>query len=159
MKQNKLGSAPVQKYELVLQLFSLCSQLQAQGDRFYEEITFRQIFFLTCLQSFKEYKPTLHELSEAMGCSRQNTKVIAQKLEAGGLINSSVDPADKRKQRISLTDKAFELEKRYEAKDRHLMDLLFEGVDPAEMKAFQDVIGKMSRNLSVVSEWCQKKEK
>ena len=155
MKQEKIFEDADKRYNLTLRFFSICNRMQSQGDRFYEKITFKQIFLLSCLQSFEEYQPTLQELSEVMGCSRQNTKVIAQKLQDGGYILITRDSQDKRKQRVGLTDKAFSVEKKYKTQDAQLMKMLFEGINEEGLKMMQEILEVMEGNLSRISVWCE----
>lgn len=143
------------KYEIALGFFSLNNRLQAEGDKFYEEISFKQFFLLACMQLFGDRPPSLHELSEAMGCSRQNTKVIAQKLADRGYIKISTDSKDKRKQRVSLTDSALQLGKDYEKQDNKIMEMLFEGISDEQLKQVRSVLKTINNNLVRISEWCQ----
>lgn len=107
------------------------------------------------MQLFGESHPSLHELSEAMGCSRQNARVIAQKLADSGYIKMRTDSKDRRKQRVSLTDSALQLRKRYENQDEKIMEMLFEGISDEQFKQMKAVFGTIENNLIKISDWCQ----
>jgi len=140
---------------LALEFFSLNNRLQAEEDRFYKEMTFKQFFLLACMQLFGESHLSLHELSEAMGCSRQNARVIAQKLADSGYIKMRTDSKDRRKQRVSLTDSALQLRKRYENQDEKIMEMLFEGISDEQFNQMKAVFGTIENNLIKISDWCQ----
>ena len=80
------------------------NRYQAKADSFFEEISWKQFFAIICINLCKE-SPTIKELAEVMGSSHQNVKQILNKLENKGFVKTISDEADKRKQRIILTEK------------------------------------------------------
>jgi DNA-binding MarR family transcriptional regulator len=156
MEQINRISITDKRYEFAVRFFSLNNRLQAEGDHFYKEVTFKQFFLLACMQLFGDSQPSLQELSEAMGCSRQNTKVIAQKLADSGYIKMNADSRDKRKQRLSLTDSALQLGKEYESQDAKIMKMLFDGISDEQLKQVKSVFEEIDSNLVRISEWCRK---
>ena len=86
-------------------LFSFMNRLQAAGDAFYKEITCKQFFLLACMNLYQDESPTANEMAETMGCSRQNVKEILNSLAKKGMITLQQDENDKRKQRITVTEK------------------------------------------------------
>ena len=160
MKQIDRIEITDKRYELVLGFFSLTNRLQAEGDHFYEEVTFKQFFLLACMQLFGDRQPSLQELSDAIGCSRQNTRVITQKLADSGYIKLSADRTDRRKQRVSLTDSARQLGRKYENEDEKIMEMLFEGISGEQLDQVKSTFETIGSNLGKVSKWCQEnKEK
>lgn len=155
MEQINRISITDKRYEFAVRFFSLNNRLQAEGDHFYKEVTFKQFFLLACMQLFGDSQPSLQELSEAMGCSRQNTKVIAQKLADSGYIKMNADSRDKRKQRLSLTDSALQLGKEYESQDAKIMKMLFDGISDEQLKQVKSVFEEIDSNLVRISEWCR----
>ncbi|MCQ2583783.1 MAG: MarR family winged helix-turn-helix transcriptional regulator [Treponema sp.] len=55
---------------------------------------------------FPDEAPTANQLSQVMGCSRQNVKEVLNGLCKKELVVLKQDESDKRKQRIYLTEKA-----------------------------------------------------
>jgi len=128
-------------------LFAFGNSLQATGDAFYKEITSKQFFLLICLSIFKE-NPTINELSDVMGSSHQNVKVIADKLASKGYIRIYKDDRDRRKQRIGMTPKMQELDHIYEEKSKEFMKRFYEGLTEEEMETTYKTMVKLEQNLA-----------
>ena len=133
--------------------FEFHNRLQAAGDAFYEEITCKQFFLLACMSLFKDASPpTANEMAEVMGCSRQSVKEILNSLEKKGFILMVTDEADKRKKRITLTEKADEFRARNFAREVDFINGLYDGLTDDEIKATYRVITRLEENLKKMSE-------
>jgi len=130
-------------------MFAFMNRLQATGDKFYEEITCKQFFLLACMNLFPEQAPTANEISETMGCSRQNVKEILNSLIKKELIVLVRDQKDKRKQRIFLTEKTKLFSEKYAAKEKQFMSLLYKDISDDEIRVAYKIISKMEENLKV----------
>lgn len=128
-------------------LMSLCNQMQAVGDAFYEEITFKQFYLLICLSLFRENAPTINELSDIMGSSHQNVKQIVLKLEKSGFIRTYTDPEDRRKLRIAMTERMEELNEKYDNSVNEFFVAMFQGVDAQELAITLKAITKIENNI------------
>ena len=117
MEPREMINSMDKRFALFGYFFAMSNRLQTVGDRFYEEITCKQFFLMICLRLFENGAPTINELSEIMGCSHQNVKSIAGKLEEKGYLEIRPDSDDARKLRIRLTNKADSLAKKYQKKD------------------------------------------
>lgn len=137
------------QYGLFGLMFAFMNRLQATGDKFYEEITCKQFFLLACMNLFPEQAPTANEISETMGCSRQNVKEILNSLIKKELIVLVKDQKDKRKQRIFLTEKTKLLSEKYAAKEKQFMSLLYKDISDDEIRVAYKIISKMEENLKV----------
>ncbi|MCQ2576428.1 MAG: MarR family transcriptional regulator [Treponema sp.] len=128
-------------------LFAFMNRLQAVGDSFYEEITCKQFFLMACMNLFREEAPTANQLCQVMGCSRQNVKEILNSLVKKELIALNQDSADKRKQRIYLTEKAMVMAAKYQQKEMAFMDLLYKDISDEEIRVVFKIISRMEENL------------
>lgn len=128
-------------------LFALNNRIQCIGDRFYKEITIKQLFVILVLQLFGNYKPTLKELSDAAGSSYQNIKQIVLKLEKLNIVEITSDEHDKRKMRIKVTEKCNELLGSYNEKAQQFLNILFDGIAPNELESTLATLKKMEHNL------------
>ena len=97
------------------------NRYQAKADSFFEEISWKQFFAIICINLCKE-SPTIKELAEVMGSSHQNVKQILNKLENKGFVKTISDEADKRKQRIILTEKTQAFCEEHEKAVRELLE-------------------------------------
>ncbi len=128
-------------------LFALNNRIQCMGDRFYKEITIKQLFVILILQLFDDYAPTLKELSDAAGSSYQNVKQIILKLEKLNIVKLTSDGHDKRKMRIKMTENCNELLGRYNEKAQQFLNMLFHGITPNELEITLATLKKMEQNL------------
>lgn len=135
------------QYGLFGLLFAFMNRLQATGDSFYEEITCKQFFLMACMNLFQDEAPTANQLSQIMGCSRQNVKEVLDSLCKKGLTVLHQDVNDKRKQRIYLTEKAQQMAGKYAQKEKAFMNLLYNGISDEEIRSVYKIISKMEENL------------
>lgn len=128
-------------------LFLLSNKLQTIGDSLFQEITTKQWFITMVLNILSDKEPTLNELSEAAGTSRQNVKQIILKLEKKGFVTLKKDELDSRKFRIKLTPACYEFYKSTSEKSRKFMEKLFDGLDPQTLKTTSEALFKLVSNL------------
>ncbi len=133
------------------------NRFQVVGDSFFGEISWKQCFVLICLGFFQE-PPSLKELSELMGSSHQNVKQMLLKLERTGYVKFVSDERDGRKQRIIVTEKTQEFNKRNDAPSAEFMKQLFEEVDRKDLEITIKTIMQMDDKLKILGQQ-YKKEK
>ena len=108
-------------YYLLGLLSAFENRFQAMADNTMQEISWKQFFAIICINMCKE-PPTLKELSDILGSSHQNVKQILLKLEKKSFIQFQTDDADKRKQRIVLTDYCREFCERNDEMSKSIME-------------------------------------
>ena len=148
MKPREMINSMDTRFALFGYFFAMSNRLQTVGDRFYEEITCKQFFLMICLRLFENGAPTINELSEIMGCSHQNVKSIAGKLEEKGYLEIRPDSDDARKLRIRLTSKADSLAQKYQKKELDFIDMLFTGISDKQIEATFKTLEKMEENIN-----------
>ena len=148
MEPREMINSMDKRFALFGYFFAMSNRLQTVGDRFYEEITCKQFFLMICLRLFENGAPTLTELSEIMGCSHQNVKSIAGKLEEKGYLEIRPDSDDARKLRIRLTNQADSLAKKYQKKELDFIDMLFTGISDKQIEATFKTLEKMEENIN-----------
>ena len=148
MEPRELINSMDKRFALFGYFFAMSNRLQTVGDRFYEEITCKQFFLMICLRLFENGAPTINELSEIMGCSHQNVKSIAGKLEEKGYLEIRPDRDDARKLRIRLTNKADSLAKKYQKKELDFIDMLFTGISDKQIEITFKTLEKMEENIN-----------
>ena len=130
---NRLNFGDMDKsFFLVGLLNEFMNRFQAAGDRFFEEISWKQCFLIICI-GFFETPPTIKDISEMMGSSHQNIKQILLKLQKLGFLKFVPDEKDKRKQRIILTNKTDKFNKKYEKASAEFINQLFQNVDKNDL--------------------------
>lgn len=148
MEPREMINSMDKRFALFGYFFAMSNRLQTVGDRFYEEITCKQFFLIICLRLFENGAPTINELSEIMGCSHQNVKSIAGKLEEKGYLEIRPDSEDARKLRIRLTNKADSLAKKYQKKEVDFIDMLFTGISDKQIEITFKTLEKMEENIN-----------
>ena len=118
---------------------------QAAADSSFEELSWKQIFFMNCVALF-EHAPTIKDMADLLGCSHQNAKQILSKLEKQGFVEVIQDPADKRKQRIMLTEKAVDFRRRYDEPSEQAMQLIFGNITAEELRITISVFSRLNNN-------------
>ena len=107
-------------------IFALANKLQVLGDTFDKNITIKQWLFIVSVSKFYE-PPTLSEVANFIGYSRQNAKRIAAALNERGYITIIKDQDDARALRISLTQKCTDYFAQRSQKELEFLDNLFKG--------------------------------
>ena len=148
MEPREMINSMDKRFALFGYFFAMSNRLQTVGDRFYEEITCKQFFLMICLHLFENGAPTINELSEIMGCSHQNVKSIAGKLEEKGYLEIRPDSDDARKLRIRLTNKADSLARKYQKKELDFIDMLFTGISDKQIETTFKTLEKMEENIN-----------
>ena len=148
MEPREMINSMDKRFALFGYFFAMSNRLQTVGDRFYEEITCKQFFLMICLRLFENGAPTINELSEIMGCSHQNVKSIAGKLEEKGYLEIRPDSDDARKLRIRLTSKADSLAQKYQKKELDFIDMLFTGISDKLIETTFKTLEKMEENIN-----------
>ncbi|MBQ1493140.1 MAG: MarR family transcriptional regulator [Blautia sp.] len=138
-------------YYLLGLLSAFENRFQAMADATMREISWKQFFAIICINMCKQ-PPTLKELSEILGSSHQNVKQILLKLEKKNFIRFQADEADKRKQRIVLTDYCKEFCEKNDEMTRGTMERMFEGISQEDMEATIKTITRMEKNLRSTAE-------
>ena len=152
-ESNVLESAKVQKMERRYFLFGLLNaftnRLQAEGNLFFEEISWKQCFAMICIQMF-EQPPTLKELAQVMGSSHQNVKDASD-------VNLLEYEKDKRKQRVVITEQGKKFCKKYDKPSDEFIQCLYQDVEASDVLITIKTITTMENNLKK-GEWKVEKD-
>lgn len=146
-------------YQAFGMLFLLGTQLETIGDSVQAlgELTTKQWFVLLNLEMFFTAPPTLTQLAERMGTSRQNVKAIVEKLARKGFVVLRRDACDARALRVELVKaRAEDYERRNgQANDAFLR--AFMGVlSTAEVEILGDCLLRLSAQAAQMrGEWKQ----
>lgn len=119
---------------------------QAKADAHFKELTWKQMFLLNSITLFDE-APTIKDIADFIGSSHQNANKLYSKLLAGGYITSVHDPVDRRKQRISITEKGKKfLEANQFGNAKYVFDI-FKNVSDEEINLVIDVISRLTARM------------
>ncbi len=130
-------------------IFTLSNRLQVLGDAFDKNITTKQWLFALGVSRFKE-PPTISEVANFIGYSRQNAKRIASALHELGFVTISKDKSDARALRIELTSKCIEYFAERDKREVKFLEELFTGFDAESTLSLHKGITKLEHNVKAM---------
>ncbi|MCL1819866.1 MAG: MarR family transcriptional regulator [Oscillospiraceae bacterium] len=87
-------------------------------------------------------------LAQETGLAKTTLTSMLDRMESSGLITRVFDKADRRQIRISLTEKARELEDDFEKVSDQMNEIYYEGLTKEEIKTFEKILLKILSNLN-----------
>ncbi len=149
--QEQIGES----YFLIGLINRFNNSFQAAANALFEELSWKQVFFLNCVALFPE-PPNIKDMVNLLGCSHQNAKQVLSKLESTGYLQFQQDTADKRKQRMVLTEKAIHFKNQHELASEKAMQQIFANI-PDDMirnmvQAFMQLIENIEKLKGEVNE-------
>lgn len=130
-------------------IFTLSNKLQILGDKFDENITTKQWLFILGVSKFQD-PPTLSEVANYIGYSRQNAKRIAAALQNTGYVIISRDKNDARALRIELTLKCKEYFRNRDEREIEFLEKIFAGFDAELTDGFYKGLLKLAQNIRAI---------
>lgn len=128
-------------------LFLLANRLQVMGDRWDADITMKQWFLIAMIAQFKEKPPTLTEVAEFIGSSRQNVKQLALKLEKRNFVRIEKDEQDSRAVRLLLTDECQEFFLKRQSREQAYLTELYKGFSETALDELYQGIYQLGENV------------
>lgn len=138
-------------------LFLLANKLQVIGDQYMgrDGMTTKQWFLTAMISQFGDNPPTLSEVADLIGSSRQNVKQLALKLEEKEFLKIEQDEHDARALRLKLTEKSQAFWEKREDKDGQFIRDLFEHFSQEETevmyKGFSKLFEKVEKIEKILS--------
>lgn len=146
---------PTKEY-LFGSFFLLANRLQVMGDGVLEEITLKQWLLLVMIFNMDKNKPSVSEIAEFMGSTRQNVRKMLDTLATKGYVTLSVSEQDRRSLAVSLTDKALFFFREFESMGSEFLEGLFAGIEPALLEATRYTFEALFNNLEGMKEKYEK---
>jgi DNA-binding MarR family transcriptional regulator len=133
-------------------VFLLAQRWQMMGDRELKAtgITTKQWMVLVSIQNLFEAPPSVSELANAMGSSRQNVKQLALNLEKKGFLEIIPDAKDLRIQRFVLTKKNEAFWAARQEQDQAFIKTLFQDLDAKQIAGTREAIEQMVTTTDVL---------
>lgn len=143
-----MDTIEMQKY-IFGSIFLIANRLQVLGDQYLsvDDLTTKQWFLNVMIAQFGENSPTLSEVAELVGNSRQNVKQLALKLEEKGFLDIQKDEQDARAVRLRLTEKSREFWKMRRKQDNDYITRLFEDLSQEELLNMYKGFGKLTKKV------------
>ncbi len=145
------------RYYLFGMLAAFSNRMQTVGDSVFEEITWKQWFALLGA-SILQPSPSISQVADFVGTSRQNMKRLLLRLESTGLVSLAKDGTDLRKTLVNLTAEVEVFEQKYRQSNSRFMDNLFEGISDEHLATARLVLDQLYRNLRAIEQDIGKQE-
>lgn len=112
-----------------------------------EAVTASQAGVLLFLAQHRgELTPNRH-IEEHFDISNPAASMMVKRLESKGLVTTSVNPDDKRRNCVSITDFGYESMVSADGKVKHLEETIFAGFSSEEIAMAYQLIDRMTENL------------
>lgn len=142
---------PAREY-LFGSIFLLSNKLQALGDGYLEEITLKQWLLLIMIHVMEKDQPSVTEVADVMGSTRQNARKMLEVLEGKGFVALCANPLDRRTLSVALTPKAEQFFARFQSKGDAFLDRLFDGIPPEDLEATRRTVEALFENMERMGE-------
>ena len=128
-------------------IFILANRLQKLGDKLDENVTVKQWSLMAIISKCEHTAPTLSEVAEMIGSSRQNVKKMALILENQGFVTLNKDTIDARIIRLSLTPKCMKYFQTRAHKEQEFIENLYQGFDNDLINGLYMGVTKLAENI------------
>ena len=143
----KLTDINIQRQEFIYAAIHLLSnRLQIIGNKLDPTISEKQWFVLAAVSKHTT-PPSLSDIANALGTSRQNIKKIASTLEKHGFLRMEKDKNDLRIIRLFLTEKCIIHLKSREPKEDEYLSHIFTGIDETTLDILCSGMTKLMENI------------
>ena len=142
---------PAREY-LFGSIFLLANRLQTLGDGYLEEVTLKQWLLLIMIHVMDRDQPSVTEVADFMGGTRQNVRKMLEVLEGKSFVTLSANSLDRRTLSVALTPKTEQLFVRFQAKGDAFLDRLFDGIPPEDLEATRRTVEALFENMERMGE-------
>lgn len=139
-------------------MFALSNKMQILGDRLDTNITIKQWLFLIGVFKSESNTPTISEIAQITGYSRQNVKKMALILEDRGFVEVNKDVTDARVSRVSFTDKCMEFLNQIEDKGVEFITRIFADFDERTIDGLYNGLLQLSGSIQAIEKVNQRGE-
>jgi DNA-binding MarR family transcriptional regulator len=121
----------------------LANKFQIWGDGIIKELTLKQWFLLMLISKMDKTNPSVREVADFSGSSRQNVKQILEQLETKGYVNINKSEKDARALTVTLTQKTFDFFVVNEEKGAEAIRALFAEITDDELELTVQTLVKL----------------
>lgn len=132
------------KEELIFgSILLLSNKMQIWGDALLNDLTLKQWFLLMLISKMNMQNPTIIEIAEFTGTSRQNVKKMLQHLEAKEYVCIAKSKTDGRASSVTLCKKTFDYFTDNEQKATKEVNQLFSEISEDDLDATNRTLNKL----------------
>lgn len=129
-------------------MFLAANKLQAAGDNFLPEVTVKQWLLLIMVSKMDKKSPSITEIAEFTGNTRQNVKKMVDILEKKNFVCVQKQLGDKRNLSVSLTPKTYDFFSTHEQAGNEFLKRIFQDIPTENLRCTADTFSRLIDNLS-----------
>ncbi|MTK11511.1 MAG: MarR family transcriptional regulator [Clostridiaceae bacterium] len=126
-------------------LFSLTNKVQIQGDKYYDNLTSRQLMAMMAVLHLPEEETTLNNIAKKLGTTKQSVKQLITIIEQKGYAVTVPSPLDKRAVNVKITELGKKVMIECGEKSIDFMADLSKGLSTEEMEILWMLLKKLYR--------------
>lgn len=138
--------------QVFAKIFLVNNQLQRESGKLSEELTLKQWFFLIMLYKSKIPEPSVNDLAEQMGVSRQSAKKTVALLEKKAYVTVKSSTKDSRALCIAPTQQAIQFLRENRWRGNALLHSIFADIADEDMTTFVKVLNQVLSNAKQINE-------
>ena len=142
---------PAREY-LFGSIFLLANRLQTLGDGYLEEVTLKQWLLLIMIRVMDKEQPSVTEVADFMGSTRQNVRKMREGLEGKGYVELSPNSGDRRTLSVARTPRTEQFFARFQAKGDAFLDQLFAEIPPEDLTVTRRTVEALFENMERMGE-------
>ena len=128
-------------------IFVIANKLQIIGDREIEELSFKQWFLLVAIKNISKENPSLTDIADFVGTSRQNVKKMLVILEKKGYVVLRTLPDNQKSVCTLLTKKCVEHLDKFDKLGDELLEKVFTDISPAQIQLISETFKMLFGNI------------
>ena len=121
----------------------LSNKMQIRGDKILSDITLKQWFLLVLISKMENKNPTIKEIAEFSGTTRQNVKKMLEQLHNKKYIKIQSSKTDSRALNVSLLKKTFDYFIENEKKVTEAAHQMFSEITDEEISITKQTFDKL----------------
>jgi DNA-binding MarR family transcriptional regulator len=139
-------------------LFLAANKIQTAGDHLLPEVTLKQWFLLLMISKMDRQSPSITEIAEFSGNTRQNVKKMVDILTEKGFLIVRRQTDDRRNLCVHLTPKTFDFFATHEQAGNQFLQVIFRDIPSENLKITADTFSRLIENLATVGDHYEHKE-
>ena len=121
----------------------LSNKMQIWGDKILEDLTLKQWFLLLLVSKMENPNPTIKEISEFTGTTRQNVKKMLEQLDRKKYIKIKRSKSDARAMNVLLLKKTYDYFTENEKKGAEAVNHVFSEITDEELSVSKKMFDKL----------------
>ncbi len=126
----------------------LANKLQIFGDKLFTDFTLKQWFLIIMMSKMENKEPTVREISDFTGTTRQNVKKMLLPLENKGFVAVEKSATDGRALKVSLTDKSYQYFNDHKNDSEIIVDRIFTAIGEEDLDTVIRVFNALFATIS-----------